>query len=839
MNDIAKSHHARDAWRDLVRQIRSEIRQRQVHPAGAVVLLPFAQLMQQARLAWAEQAGGAQFVPRFETSMNWSRSLGGFSPAGDDLRRDCARDLLTAADLLSRAGMSGQKQALAPLLMRAAWSVAGLAAAVPASERLAWGARMGAELVDGMDAPALAWEVAIGRIAIAWAASSRYASDLLSGAEPSLLFLLDGFSAEPMAQALRLRLGDRALSLALNQPAGHGECSLHRARDAESEAQQAAACVLNHLAQGRSPVGLVAQDRVLTRRISALLAQRQLALRDETGWKLSTTRAAAALMSLVRALTRDAGTDAVLDWLKNAPAFDVGAVDAAEREWRRAGVRQWRSVPQEHPLALRVRPLLQALQQGRPLAAWLRDLRAGLQAGGQWPGLAADLAGQAVLDALRLREGAEAEFDDLGTRLALNDFTAWVSQTLEAASFHPEHPAQGQVVILPLSQLLGRPLAAVVLAGCDERRLPVSPEPAELWSPAQRALLGLPSRAQLAAASRSAWDYALQSPWIDILWRSSEDGEPLLASGFVQELLLQGKAMCGQDPRCVRRLPSRPVLRPEPSGAALAVTRLSASGYEDLRRCPYRFFALRQLGLQEAEELDTALDKRDFGNWLHRVFHLFHQALHLAPSTNAATRRAMIDTAARQASVDLGLAQSEFLPFVAAWPRVRSGYLEWLAGHEAGGAVFEAGEQWREMPLGALTLVGKLDRVDRLADGSVQVLDYKTEARSNTAQRIGRAAEDTQLPFYAALVADDTVAAAYVSVGEKDGTRAYPQAQIVELRDRLIEGILHDMERIGSGAELPALGQGSACEFCAARGLCRKDFWASGAAPAPPDTVQR
>jgi ATP-dependent helicase/nuclease subunit B len=24
---------------------------------------------------------------------------------------------------------------------------------------------------------------------------------------------------------------------------------------------------------------------------------------------------------------------------------------------------------------------------------------------------------------------------------------------------------------------------------------------------------------------------------------------------------------------------------------------------------------------------------------------------------------------------------------------------------------------------------------------------------------------------------------------------------------------------------LPAIGEGSACDYCAARGLCRKDFW--------------
>ena len=42
----------------------------------------------------------------------------------------------------------------------------------------------------------------------------------------------------------------------------------------------------------------------------ALLAEQQVAVRDETGWTLSTTRAAAVLMSLLRALPRQG----VLRW---------------------------------------------------------------------------------------------------------------------------------------------------------------------------------------------------------------------------------------------------------------------------------------------------------------------------------------------------------------------------------------------------------------------------------------------------------------------------------------------------------------------------------------------
>ena len=103
--------------------------------------------------------------------------------------------------------------------------------------------------------------------------------------------------------------------------------------------------------------------------------------------------------------------------------------------------------------------------------------------------------------------------------MSLQDFTSWVNQTLESASFTPVHPPQAQVVILPLSQLLGRPMQAVVMPGCDEVRLTVSPEPPGLWTPAQRELLGLPSRATLATAARTAWHYLLCMPQVDLLWR--------------------------------------------------------------------------------------------------------------------------------------------------------------------------------------------------------------------------------------------------------------------------------------------------------------------------------
>ena len=829
------THPSEAQWQQLMQHVDELLHETGVHPSRAVVLVPYAQLIHQAQDAWKQHvrsaASGASFTPRFESTMNWATSLnaaqGGFMAGTDDLTLDAALDGLTAANLLERAGLAVQQNALSGRLVEAAWSLSRHAAAQAPAQRLQWGAQLAADIGAGLDSPALALELAVARIALVWAAASAYPSDVLFNASTELLVVIDGFQAEPLFEMLKQQFGDRAHELQLPAASASGAIALHAAQDAEDEAHRAAACVLAHLAQGRKPVALIAQDRLLTRRVRAMLAERGVVLRDETGWKLSTTRAAATLMSLLRAVVWGVSTDAVLDFLKNAPSFDAQLVTQAEVALRRSGVRFWRSVPRENPdmaaLAVQMDALREGMQRARSLPSWLRDCRLALQFAGHWDALVRDAAGAAVIAALRLHDGNEQELP-ASRRMSLADFTHWANQTLEAASFSPRHPADAQVVILPLSQLLGRPMQAVVMPGCDEVRLAVSPEPPGQWTAPQRELLGLASRAEITRAHRAAWKNALQCPHIDLLWRQSEGGEHLMPSGFVQALLLQGLPL-SPDPRSQRELAAAPTLHPLPVGSDLPVDRLSASAYEDLRRCPYRFFALRQLRLQASDELESELGKRDFGNWLHKLLHTFHLELNRAPAPDLRARVAMINIAAEAATAELGLSDSEFLPFAAIWPRVRDGYLAWLQDHEATGAVFEDGEVARTMPLGDLTLIGKIDRIDTFAGGARMVLDYKTEGRSVTVDRLRDAQEDTQLAFYAALLDDDTLQAAYVNVGEKEATRTYPQPDIVDLRDGLIQSILSDLSRISAGAPMPALGEGKACDYCAARGLCRKDFW--------------
>lgn len=837
--DAARAHVLANGW----------------HPSRVVVLVPYAQMMDALRRRWMV-ASPSGFPPRFESTRNWAATLGPFVPGRTDISGDVARDSLIAGHWIDRvAGRTPVPELRATLvsrLVQAAHQLVPVAAAQRPERRLAWAEAL---RVGQMPAsPTLQWESLVASLALTWAGVSAFATDVLwsdraaPGSVADALLLVPGFQDDPLAMALLAHWGARGHRLPVAEACG-AAASGHACGDAEDEAQRAAACVVAEVNAGHVPVALVAQDRIVTRRIGALLHGVGVSVRDETGWKLSTTHAAARLMGLLRAADRRARTDDVLDWLRQGP--HAVAARVIERLAREHGWAAWRTVL-THPAAAdhmpaEVREQLAGLQAPRPLLRWLQDLAIALQADGWWAACHDDAAGQRILEVLRLREGAAHELDLLdgdepartgrpaGRHWSLSAFTAWVREALEAASFQPPAPADAQVVVLPMAQLLGRSFGAVVAPGCDEVSLPSSPEPAGAWSDAQRAQLGLPGREALAQAAHAAWRNLLAQPRVQLLWRTQHQGEVVAAAPWVQAL--QDKLPVASDPRAQRILTIEEPPGPDPVAPDLLPQALSASAYQDLRDCPYRFFALRQLRLQQVDEIEAEPDKRDLGNWLHAVLKDFHEARAAGPADGLGDRErldALAQAQARQRGLSPDGDEAGFLPFMAAWPALREGYLAWLADHEAAGPVFDRAEVSLTRAVGPWRLIGQLDRIDRQAspEGPIPlVIDYKTEPRSTTQQRVKSPLEDTQIAFYAALLGEETVRGAYLSItdsrettGKDPATRWVEQPDLLLAREHLLQGIADDLGRIAQGHALPALGEGQVCDFCAARGLCRKDF---------------
>ncbi|WP_168708499.1 PD-(D/E)XK nuclease family protein [Hydrogenophaga sp. PAMC20947] len=865
--DRAEAH-----WDGLMSAMAEWMHVQGVSPARTVVLVPYAQLMTPARQAWARfQPSG--FAPRFESSRNWAAGLLPFAPGPMDWSGDTARDALVAAALVDRVARSrsnvAMRSALAARLLEATRSLAPRAASVAPDERVAWGQAQLEAMGAGLQSPV--WEGLIVTLAVTWASSSAYATDVLWGplAAPGVcceaLVVLQGFQADPLAEALLKRwVPQGTRSWPLHEPGQPGQpaMALHACESAEDEAQRSAACVIRHVNAGRVPVALLAHDRLLTRRIRALLDSAGVAVRDETGWKLSTTHAAAQLMALLRAAGPRASVDEVLNAMKLSPLWGPAHAQVLETLARRHGVSRWSSALGHPALSPEVpepwQRLLLSLQKPRTLPDWLLCLAQALRDGGWWDAWAEDAAGTQLVSSLHLRPGAAARLSGSGTWDAsaaesggaqpsrswtLGAFSAWVSDVLEGGSFMPASLGDEPVVILPMAHQLGRTFAATVSPGCDERSLSTHPDPPGPWTETQRKQLGLPSRGALALATAQAWQAASLQPHLDVLWRVADRGESVQPNAWVLAARQAG-APEGLDPRVPLEVCAAPYERPAPQAPGLLPDRLSASAYQDLRDCPYRFFALRQLRLSDAEELEGEPDQRDMGNWLHAVLRSFHEARRDQRPGRQVDRQAL-DQSAQATSEAQGLqsvsGDAGFLPFEAVWPSLREGYLDWLEAYEAipgrAGPSFEAAEVERTASVGRWRLLGNLDRIDHQPspEGRLSlVIDYKTESRERTLDRVKDPLEDTQLAFYAALLPEDNLRAAYLSITDKRGgtarnaaTLLIEQPDILLAREALMSGLEADLERMAEGHAMPALGEGRVCEYCAARGLCRRDDWSA------------
>ncbi|HEY6966962.1 MAG TPA: PD-(D/E)XK nuclease family protein, partial [Burkholderiales bacterium] len=77
-------------------------------------------------------------------------------------------------------------------------------------------------------------------------------------------------------------------------------------------------------------------------------------------------------------------------------------------------------------------------------------------------------------------------------------------------------------------------------------------------------------------------------------------------------------------------------------------------------------------------------------------------------------------------------------------------------------------ESKRTIAVGALELSGRIDRMDRLADGSHALIDYKTGARVTSKDWDGPRPDDPQLPLYAVTSEEKVSALAFAKLRAGD-----------------------------------------------------------------------
>lgn len=850
------------------------------------VVLPNLLLAGELRDALAQAAGGALLAPRFVTLSGLADRWRGESPAVSTSRR--ATDLYS--ELESRAWVPESARwpvarSLVALFDELTEADAGLPddeAAFLAQVERSYALRENAPLrleariahalwraeSAGVPSVAAARRMALARAAEnapgplyvlcerAPTAAQRLLAQRWCAHAPATLFIPDPTGTDsPRARLLRAAwpreqgavVMQRATQLAADVPASplEGQVRLLSSDNLEGEAELAVQAVLEMLARGGTHIALVALDRLTARRARALLERAAVLVEDETGWRLSTTRAAALFDAWLEVLSADGYHRDLLDLAKSpyvlaamSPVMRMQAVAALERQIASqayvAGLARIDVLRTQHTAPIldafaRARdamPVTRATPQG-----WLQRMLDVLEALGARDALAADQAGRTVLDLCAARG---EELRGCSVRLDLAEWRAWLNDELDAATFR-DTAIESPVVLTSLAATRLRRFDAAVVIGADARQLRATPPAGLFGSPALRAELGLTSPQAEQQQLRDDLAWLMEScDTVTFTWQHlrGDEANPLASDLALLDVLhqqaygvsLQTRGTHWPAPEALASAEQRP-----PSAPDLLPSRLSVSALTQLLACPYRFYAASMLALEPVDEVTEAMEKRDYGDLAHRVLARFHAACPVLEAHDdthlAAMLGALVDEVFRPELARSFLAHA----WMAKLRQRIPGYLAWARRREA--------EGWRvaetetphcvEVALDdtrSVTIHGRLDRMDRRGD-ELAVLDYKTAREAALKQRLGDPREDLQLAAYTWLAGAQVTEAFYLALDEA-APKAVPLPDPQAMAQGQQQHLRASLAQIAAGAALPAFPADATCAYCHMAGLCRKDYQA-------------
>jgi ATP-dependent helicase/nuclease subunit B len=565
-----------------------------------------------------------------------------------------------------------------------------------------------------------------------------------------------------------------------------GQWRLLSANRFEELAWMAAKSVEQHIIAGKKNIALVAQDRLAARRTRALLARfgSALAIRDETGWKLSTTRAAAALhswLTLIRAPKEGPSAADLLEFLQN-PFVDIPAILGrdpqdcngliAELEDRLIAAQAhsgWESfyIAMEgvrYGTVFRQAPanplLLELLQfvRGRTVQ-WrsknvdvreaYQQLQGDITAFGMATTLAEDSAGKQLLDVLLTLEMPIQPNAIKSIQLRLTEWINLLSSAIEDASYQEDSKqAHANLSILPLSSTRLREFDAVVMVGCDENQLPAFSEPPLFFSEALNRLLhGSTIEHEFKQQARDLSQLLVSCPAVDLLWQSkSANGEPIRAAAWIQRLQMalpewkmETQTTCPGATKRVGTSVRMDGASATPNAALPLPLSMSPSAYRTLRDCPYRYYVRSLLGLRKQHGFDEGIDASLAGQTIHAVLHQFFRALKTQEQTDISaiaygsdTRRAWMTQHLNQVSERIFArfieGDERVLGVLRDWQKQIPSFIEWQLQRESAGWRYLDGEIHVGFDLPFTTEDGDL-RMMRI-EGYVDRIDTNAHAAS-------------------------------------------------------------------------------------------------------------
>jgi len=507
--------------------------------------------------------------------------------------------------------------------------------------------------------------------------------------------------------------------------------------DPAAEAQAIALALREALETPGKTAALVTPDRQLATRVAALLARWGIDADDSAGKPLSMTPVGTLLLGIASAAAEELAPVALLALLKHPlvggegedrvkwldavreldlklrgprPAAGLGGLDQLFGDKR-----EWQAVRR------RIKPLDGLLNECLPLAEFARSLVSAAEI------LADDLAwrGPAGREAAGVIAELEASVAAEELRVAAADAVPLLRQLLDARSVRPPYGGHPRVFIWGLLEARLQRADLVVLGGLNEGVWPALPAPDPWLPPKVRATLEMPTLDNRIGLAAHDFASALGAPEV-LLTRARRDSKsPTVASRF----LLRLNAISGGLPRdrTLERLtesledpgPPRPVARPAPSPPAeQRPQKIHVTAVDRLMADPFAFYAQAILGLRKRDPVDDDHTARWKGIAVHQVLQDWQQNDECDPDK----LRPRAEQLLRDEAIHPMLR--------ALWaPRLLEA-IDWIANMERenqqeGRRPLRA-EIEGQAPLGGIVVQGRADRIDRLPDSSLAIIDYKT-----------------------------------------------------------------------------------------------------------------
>jgi ATP-dependent helicase/nuclease subunit B len=510
--------------------------------------------------------------------------------------------------------------------------------------------------------------------------------------------------------------------------------------DAAAEAQAIALALREALETPGKTAALVTPDRQLAGRVSALLRRWEIQADDSAGRSLSQVAPGTLLLAIASADAEDLAPvpllallkhpllggegEARAEWLGHVRALDralrgprpaagLGGLDARFAE--KGAVGAWSAVRDS------VAALDGMLSEALPLSrfcAMLGEAATALGGDAVWRGLDGRMAAELMAELGASQSAAQLT-------VTAEDAVPLLRQLLEERAVRPPYGGHPRIFIWGLLEARLQRADLVVVGGLNEGVWPALPAPDPWLPPKIRATLAMPTLEFRIGLAAHDFASALGAPEVLITRARRDNRSPTVASRF----LLRLDAISGGLPRdrVLERItrgldypgPPRPVDRPAPAPPTEQRPKeIWATQVDRLKADPFAFYANAMLRLRLLDPVDADYSARWKGDEVHKVFEAWLKHDECQPDKLRARAERL-------------LAAEALHPMLRAlWaPRLLEA-IDWIAELErrnqsAGRKPLKA-EITGEAPLAGITVHGRVDRIDRLPDGGLAIVDYKT-----------------------------------------------------------------------------------------------------------------